>query len=331
MPFGLAGYLAENSGQTPMTCIVRTMWTLEVDAHLAELVMVWHAFRGSYPHIRVIIAANTPHEAELLAEAGVEAILANHNMFLDEQVFRPLPRIEPTYDAVYNANFSPFKRRELTAVIETCVHLGYFSDTAMLKEALPLFRQARRALPHHHFANPIKDERVVRIPSARVNAILASAHVGLCLSAEEGAMIAAMEYLLAGLPVVSTPSLGGRERYFDPEFSIIVEPDPRKVRDAVLALKARAIPRSAVRQRTLRLVRRDREAFNSFIDGLREGYPSVETEDERFSFHYVNNLYQHTPLAELCRQLGFPLSYLGQPPNVMAMLERGMDDDGETG
>jgi glycosyltransferase involved in cell wall biosynthesis len=49
-----------------------------------------------------------------------------------------------------------------------------------------------------------------------VNQGLARAVVGLCLSTVEGSNYASMEYMLAGLPIVSTPSIGGREVYFDP-------------------------------------------------------------------------------------------------------------------
>ena len=38
-------------------------------------------------------------------------------------------------------------------------------------------------------------------------------------------MLASIEYLLAGLPVVSTPSLGGRDHYFDDEYCLIAPPD----------------------------------------------------------------------------------------------------------
>ena len=42
----------------------------------------------------------------------------------------------------------------------------------------------------------------------------------------EGANYASVEYLLAGLSIVSTPSIsGGREVYFDPEFCIVCDPD----------------------------------------------------------------------------------------------------------
>ncbi len=256
----------------------------------------------------------------------MEAILANHNMFVEEGIFKPLPDVVPQYDAIYNANFSPFKRRELTAEIASCIHLGYFSDVSMRKEQLPLYDAARAALPHHSFMNPVNGEDVVRLQPKEVNALLASAHVGLCLSAEEGAMIASMEYLLAGLPVVSSPSLGGRDRYFDPDVTMIVEPNPRAVREAVEALKARNIPREVVREKTLKLVSRDRMAFNDFVDSLREGHPPFRSPKARFRFVFTPNLYIFKSVATFCQELGFDPAMISDPPPVMELLEIGLEE-----
>lgn len=324
MPFGLAAYLAGNSKGTPMTCIVRTMWTLEEELQRTELTLIYRAFRECYPHVRVIVAANTALETDLLIEAGVEAILANHNMFVDERIFRPLMQTTPRYDAIYNAAFSPFKRRQLAADIATCVHVGYFADATMRQQALHHFEVTRQELPHHVFANPQLNRRIGRIPATGVNAILAEARVGLCLSAVEGAMTASMEYLMAGLPVVSTPSSGGRDRYFNPDFTIIAEPNPRAVREAVDALKARAIPRQAIRVATLKRVDEDRAAFNAFIENLRQGYPAIATDDARYPFHAVNNLYHTLPVSDFCKQLGMPLDYIDEPPDMLSLLSRNM-------
>jgi hypothetical protein len=44
-------------------------------------------------------------------------------------------------------------------------------------------------------------------------------------------MRASIEYLFAGLSVVSTPSIGARDYFVDDEFCIICEPDPRSIRE----------------------------------------------------------------------------------------------------
>jgi hypothetical protein len=82
-------------------------------------------------------------------------------------------------------------------------------------------------------------------------------------------MMASIEYLLAGLPVVSNPSRGGRDVFFDPDYCAIVDPEPAKIREAVEALRGRGIPREYVRARTLAKLQVERHRFTAFIERLR--------------------------------------------------------------
>ena len=96
--------------------------------------------------------------------------------------------------------------------------------------------------PGHVFLNAFDEGGMpIRLPLSEVNRHLNRAGVGLCLSEREGAMFASTEYLLSGLPVVSTPSTGGRHVYYDEEYCWTVPPDPRSVAEAVAALKAKGI------------------------------------------------------------------------------------------
>jgi hypothetical protein len=81
-------------------------------------------------------------------------------------------------------------------------------------------------------------------------------------------MYASIEYLLTGLPVVSTLSLGGRDYFFDDDFVRIVDPDPRLVRAAVDELARAAGSREEIRRRTLATVREQRSRFVTLLDEL---------------------------------------------------------------
>ncbi len=83
-------------------------------------------------------------------------------------------------------------------------------------------------------------------------------------------MLASGEYLLSGLPIVSTPSIGGRHIYFDEEFCLVVPADPSSVAEAVDAMKARAIPRGYVRERTLKRMEQDRGRFLGLLNAILE-------------------------------------------------------------
>jgi glycosyltransferase involved in cell wall biosynthesis len=67
--------------------------------------------------------------------------------------------------------------------------------------------------------------------------LLNQAYCGLALSAIEGGMHASMEYLLCGLPVVTTESLGGRSYFLNSNNSIFVDDNSDAVLSAVNELK----------------------------------------------------------------------------------------------
>ncbi len=107
---------------------------------------------------------------------------------------------------------------------------GLFSE-----ENEKYYSETKNVLPHADYLNgPPGSYR--RLMQPEVAEAYSTARVGLCLSAVEGAMYASTEYLLAGIPVVSTHSKGGRDRLFDPAHSRIVEDDPASIAEAVREL-----------------------------------------------------------------------------------------------
>jgi glycosyltransferase involved in cell wall biosynthesis len=119
---------------------------------------------------------------------------------------------------------------------------------------------------------PFWSSRPVRLRADEVAAVYRRAHVGLCLSAAEGAMLASMQYLLVGLPVVTTPSMGGRDVFFDAENSITVEPEANAVAKAVAEwIERRPDPR-AIRGRALERVAEHRERLRVFVRGFQASH-----------------------------------------------------------
>jgi Glycosyl transferases group 1 len=181
-----------------------------------------------------------------------------------------LPDASCEFDAIYNAQLRLWKRHELTMAIERCAfvfHRGSAGTDIIEGEQEILRRHSQ--FPGHVFLNAFDKQGVpIRLPPADVNAALNRASVGLCLSAIEGAMFAGTEYLVAGLPVVTTPSVGGRDVYFDPDYCLTVPPDPAAVAAAVQALKARGIPRDHIRTKTLQRIEADRRRFLEFLNRL---------------------------------------------------------------
>ena len=105
-------------------------------------------------------------------------------------------------------------------------------------------------------------------------------------------MRVAIEYQMAGLPIVGTPCRGGRDHYFDPETWTIVPPDARAIRDAVESCKARDLPRDFVRARAMDRIARDRWKFVSFVQGLIDAEGGASRFDATFEKLLRNDLFE---------------------------------------
>lgn len=82
-------------------------------------------------------------------------------------------------------------------------------------------------IPGAEFCNEITADGCRPLPRPEVNVHLNRARVGPCLSSIEGQMRGSMEYMLAGLPIVSIKSIGGRDYFFDPTYCLIAPSNPR--------------------------------------------------------------------------------------------------------
>ena len=282
-PLGSAGVIGPLVRDRKAYFLVTPSWTIEPPGHAQGLIDTARSYLRDHPQHQVIFLGNTERERQLMAEAGFAAITLNQNSLLEDAQFHPIPGVEPIYNAVYNARLSPEKRLELAVEIELLA-LVYFYNS--FDCTVPQFHaehaRLQAMMPRARFINELTPEGCQWLPPNRINEVLAQSRVGLCLSAMEGAMRASIEYLFAGLSIVSIPSLGGRDYYFDDEYCIIAEPNPRSIREAVEALVTRAVPREVVRAKTLIRVEADRARYIALVQELigREG--SAEQLSDRF-------------------------------------------------
>lgn len=178
------------------------------------------------------ILYNDATDRSTFEKHGFSGEIVNHNAFLDEDaVMRPLD-VEKRFDAIYVARFAKFKRHELSAkVANLALVAGNVHGAAECD-----------IIPEHVYKNaaPLSElEVAVKINESRC---------GLILSAAEGACFSSSEYLLCGVPVVSTPSEGGRSVWYTAENSRIVDPTPEAVAAGVDYFKKNRPNASAIRR-----------------------------------------------------------------------------------
>jgi len=241
----------------PAVVLIALPWSRETVSGCKLLAARIARCQREAPLHRFVLLGNTEVEVELLRQLGVEAVLVSHNSILDERHFLGNAEAEPEFDAVYNAAFHPAKRHELAAQIDSLALL--YANWHDLPEYRGYVEETMAALPRAVHLNVQADGSYLFIPREQLGAQLQRARVGLCLSEIEGAMRASIEYLFAGLPVVSTFNIGGRDQFFDDDLCAVVPPSPDLVAAAVRAQVARRLPREHVRKRTLHKLAAHRE------------------------------------------------------------------------
>jgi Glycosyl transferases group 1 len=167
------------------------------------------------PMENIWVLGNTTDEVRAAAAAGFRSAWVHNNCWLAEGLFRPMS-LPKAYRAIMIAQAASYKRPWLAAR----VHGLAYVETAR-------FRRARPA----DTTSLMHARRFAGLPPEAVCRLINQARVGLILSAVEGGSYVTAEYLACGVPVVSTPSLGGRDVYLDASNSLIVEP----TEDAVAA------------------------------------------------------------------------------------------------
>jgi glycosyltransferase involved in cell wall biosynthesis len=246
-------------------------WSLENPSGVQIIKRNAELHQSRFSKQKLVFLCNTPAEQLLLDAAGLEAVTVHQNQIVSEQTFHPLDDAAITYDAVYNAKIARFKRHHLAAAIERLLYVSYRCPNDMSPSAGRAYVQRMLSRSQQHqFANSLVDGLPSQLGPDEVNRAHNQAAVGLCLSQVEGAMYASIEYLLAGLPIVTTPSHGGREAFFDADYCVTVAPEVRAVRDAVVALRDRKIPRSLIRNRTLERIESERRRSRVILERILE-------------------------------------------------------------
>jgi hypothetical protein len=182
------------------------------------------------------LMVNAPDEEEMRQKLGVRGALCSKNLFCDEHVF-DLFDADKVYDAVYVAQLQSFKRHALASDIKKLIIFSYGGD-------LPSFcPEVSHAVHNKAF-----------LPPRYVAGGIQQSICGLCLSEVEGQMNAAVEYLLCGIPVVTTSSRGGRDLFFDSSNSLTILPSASHVASAVEYWKESQIDPVAIRSNVLEAV-----------------------------------------------------------------------------
>jgi glycosyltransferase involved in cell wall biosynthesis len=213
-------------------------------------------------HVFVVVSS-TEFETFLLGNENVPALFAHQAIFVDDRIWKISEQGYEelgNFDAVINARFDKMKRHELAAGIKSLLLIYAYSLDDDVESSTA---RIKGILPYAYFANhELKKARNYSgLSTAEIVKLYGHSQVGLCLSPEEGYSRASIEYLMCGLPVVSTKNIGGRDRYYFGKYCRIVPADEREIAVGVRELKELKFSRKEVRDHVLLMLNFDRENF----------------------------------------------------------------------
>lgn len=234
-------------------CLIHLPWNHGKAQKMLRKKMLFTQLRTK--DVSPLMVTNSKKEDSYRRWFNIPGLQCSAYIYTDEKDYGIL-NIDKKYDAVYAAQLMPFKRIELAKELSKVFVLTYTPGAG---------KNSENDLPSFCPAMKHADYNKTWVDHIGKNRLFNQSRVGLCLSKEEGPMLASLEYMLSGLPVVSTESKGGRDEYYNKEYTLIVDDNPTAVRKGVEELIARQIDPNYVREKTIEKLNSDRTRYVEFI------------------------------------------------------------------
>lgn len=206
--------------------------------------------------LNIIFFCNSLIEQENFKTIGQQTIFCNQNVFLRENRYA-VTNQKKIYNAIYVARITPFKRHALALDIPKLLLIGDYHEKEK-DYAEDILNHVRQK--HINWIRKVYGILIYRY--------INRAHVGLCLSEQEGAMYASAEYALCGLPVLTTPNKGGRINTLPMKYCYLLPEDqvtPQGVYEGVQFLIAKQYSPIDIRSAAIKLLNHYRESYYDLI------------------------------------------------------------------
>jgi glycosyltransferase involved in cell wall biosynthesis len=235
--------------------LIQLGWHRETPERAKEIADAVEELNQENEGLHFTFLCNSPNEKEMIESGGLTGIFCHQNAFVNENLYPVVPDAEKIYDAIYVARITPFKRQELAQRIKTLRFIGWTNPN----EA-DYFNMIMDLIPQAVWTCNVSSRKIYK----EINA----ARTGLCLSAEEGAMFVSAEYLLCGIPVVTTRNMGGRDSIFPEGAFYYVEDNPEDVAEGVEKMKNNQMSPLEIREAYLEKMLEHRKIFINLIQDI---------------------------------------------------------------
>ena len=211
-----------------------------------------------FPKHKIIFLLNTPEEFRYFKSKGINCRFINHNAFVDPNIFKPI-NCKKKYDIIYNGRLEILKRHYL---LKSCKNISLLSASVLRSDhsKIKYLNFLKKIIPNAEILNFDFPKKLSQLSSfedipildpREVSSAINKARIGVILSYKEGACYASMEYLLSGIPIVSTANIGGRDIFFDNRFCKTSLSNTYSIKKTISSLLSDNIPPDFIRSVTL--------------------------------------------------------------------------------
>jgi glycosyltransferase involved in cell wall biosynthesis len=285
------------------TFLVYFWWTLfDSFSTFDEIAYYYKVHQNKFPNHKIIFLLNSKKEYDNFNRRGIKSEFIHQNALVDVQQFKPLKQ-KKKYDVIYNARMEQMKRHYL---LRFCNKIGLISAYVMKIDHTKkhYLDELRNLIPNACMINSrtqtlLKDFQFEMgfkyLSSKEVNVAINQSKVGVILSAKEGACYASIEYLLSGIPVVSTKNIGGRDYFLDKRFCRIVSSNPKAIKNAVDELISLNISPRFIRKETIKKINPHVQKFRNLLrEVLKMGKQNNSDFDTFWKNIYINKMIKYS-------------------------------------
>ena len=267
----------------------------------------WNLYKDSvemykidFPKHKIIIMCNEELDYKIFKSLGINSFFCNQNALIDTNIFK-IRALKKKYDVIYNARLAPTKRHYLLSGIKS-KKICLISAQLNAGFNQVYLEKIKKIIPNATLLNYANNPTLSgvdfnqlppQLDDIQVSKLLNNSRVGVILSRIEGSCYASTEYLLAGIPVVSTNSRGGRDIFFSKEYCITVFPSSGSVKNAVNRLICYDIDPIYIRNNTLLKIKPHLERFKNILQKEFDRFGISMDVKDNWENIFVNKMIQY--------------------------------------
>lgn len=212
-------------------------------------------FKKNAYYSQFLFLCNTPKEKFLCDKLKIYSAHVNKNCFLDESLFKIHDNIEKIYDGIYVTSLKIEKRLDLLKNTKNILIINNINKEKDLNLNIENFN--------------ILNEKILKENLCK---IYNQALFGCIFSMPDCSSKVSSEYLLCGLPVITTSSYGGRDIWYNKYNHIMIDPNEESLEKAINLCKEKInkgiFNAELIRRNKINLMLDFRLKFNKIINQM---------------------------------------------------------------